>query len=391
MSFGSGGTDVYLIRTDASGDALWTRTYGGPGDDEGWSARQTSDGFIVFGSTASFGSGGSDVYLIKTDAAGDTLWTRTCGGTGDDKGYSGELTFDGGVRRRRRDHIFRRRRQRRYLIRTDASGETLWTRTYGGANSDWGYSVEQTSDSGYIVVGQTYSLGSGNSDVYLVKTDAQGNSAVEEGPGSPARFRPELLLSVAPSPRGARHDPALSPPAGSRSACWKSWTQRAVSFAHSAPSACFTKAPLSTHGTATTTRAGRCLRAAISASCGRRVRLRRRNCFWCDSLRFLPAAPGLSQTRSLSAWPIRESLTSDSSAATPRAAMTGRIQDRAALPGTGCLACDCESRRHPEKSAAPVSRRKARARIRLDSPDRVRIISKLAKRRAETATEELTE
>jgi len=77
-SFGVGGSDVYLIKTDSLGDTLWAKTYGGAGSDEGWAVRQTTDGgYIVAGYTESFGAGLRDVYLIKTDANGDTLWTKT--------------------------------------------------------------------------------------------------------------------------------------------------------------------------------------------------------------------------------------------------------------------------------------------------------------------------
>ncbi|MEA3310925.1 MAG: hypothetical protein U9Q76_01765, partial [candidate division WOR-3 bacterium] len=75
----------------------WERTYGGNGDDEGRSVQQTSDGgYIIAGETYSFGAGGYDVYLIKTDASGDTIWTRTYGGSKDDRGRSVQETSDGG-------------------------------------------------------------------------------------------------------------------------------------------------------------------------------------------------------------------------------------------------------------------------------------------------------
>ena len=81
--------DVYLIKTNAQGDTLWTRTYGGAVSDMGYSVQQTPDGgYIVAGYTDSFGAGGADVYLIKTNASGDTLWTRTYGGPSYDEGYS---------------------------------------------------------------------------------------------------------------------------------------------------------------------------------------------------------------------------------------------------------------------------------------------------------------
>jgi hypothetical protein len=179
-SFGAGNEDVYLVKTSASGDALWTRTYGGTGEDYGNSVQQTSDsGYIVAGWTNSFGAGGHDIYLIKTNASGDTLWTRTYGGTGGDEGYSVQQTSDGGYIIAGYTGSFGAGGWDVYLIKTNASGDTLWTSTYGGAYDDWGYSVGQTSDGGYIVAGFTDSW-SGSWDVYLVKTDGNGSVGVEE-------------------------------------------------------------------------------------------------------------------------------------------------------------------------------------------------------------------
>jgi len=175
-SFGAGNWDFYLVKTDANGDALWTRTYGGTNADFGKSVQQTTDGgYIVAGFTSSFGAGCDDVYLVKTDANGDTLWTRTYGGSETDyalcvqqttdggyiiTGFTGSFTGGGNV----------------YLVKTDSSGDTLWTRTYGGSVYDEGRSVQQTTDGGYIVGGFTISFGAGNWDFYLVKTDANGDS-----------------------------------------------------------------------------------------------------------------------------------------------------------------------------------------------------------------------
>ena len=176
-SFGAGSFDVYLIKTDASGDTLWTRTYGGSKDDKSNCIQQTSDGgYIVAGWTYSFGAGGHDVYLIKTDAQGDTLWTRAYGGLGWDEGYSVQQTADGGYIIGGCTTTFGAGAYDVYLIKTDASGDTLWTRTYGGASLDYGYSVQQTTDGGYIITGCTMSFGGGHYDVYLIKTDASGDT-----------------------------------------------------------------------------------------------------------------------------------------------------------------------------------------------------------------------
>jgi len=173
-SFGAGYEDVYLIKTNASGDTLWTRTYGGAVFDYGYSVRQTTDGgYIVAGSTSSFGNG-NQVYLIKTNALGDTLWTRNYGEAGDDYGRSVQQTTDGGYIVAGSTSSFGNSYQV-YLIKTNASGDTLWTKTYGGTSEDWGFSIQQTSDTGCVVAGWTTSFGN-NSQIYLIKVNAFGDT-----------------------------------------------------------------------------------------------------------------------------------------------------------------------------------------------------------------------
>jgi hypothetical protein len=196
MSFGAGSQDVWLIKTDSMGDTLWTRTFGGEFFEYAGSVQQTADGgYFVAGATTTL-SDSPAVYLIKTDASGDTLWTRTFGGRGWTAGYSGGLTRDGGyvivgfcgsglpdV----------------YLAKTDSNGDTLWTRSFGGSDLDMGFRVQQTADGGFVMVGETYSFGAGGADFYLIKTDENGNVAVAEPKASPSR-KPVLLLTCAPNP-----------------------------------------------------------------------------------------------------------------------------------------------------------------------------------------------
>jgi hypothetical protein len=185
-SFGAGVYDVYLVETNAAGDTLWTRTYGGPSNDEGYSVQQTTDGgFIVAGFTESFGAGGDDVYLIKTDAQGDTLWTRTYGGTDDDRGNSVRQTVDGGYIIAGWTYSFGAGDSDVYVIKTDAHGDTIWTRTYGGPGLDVGNTVQQTADGGYIIAGTTKSFGVGWSDVWLIKTSASGDTLWTRTYGGP--------------------------------------------------------------------------------------------------------------------------------------------------------------------------------------------------------------
>ena len=175
-------TDFYLIKTTANGDTLWSKTFGGTNYDWCNSVKHTADGgYIIVGETENFGAGNLDVYLIKTDANGVTLWSKTFGGTSDDYGYSIQQTTDGGYIIAGNTESFGAGGYDFYLIKTTANGDTLWTKTFGGTYDDYCFSVQQTTDGGYIIAGETESFGAGNGDVYLLKTDANGNSGCNEG------------------------------------------------------------------------------------------------------------------------------------------------------------------------------------------------------------------
>ncbi|MBJ59735.1 MAG: hypothetical protein CMP64_04050, partial [Flavobacteriales bacterium] len=180
-SYGNGSYDVYLLKTDGSGNEQWSQTFGGIEDDRGWSIQQTTDGgYIITGVTNFWGANGSsDVYLIKTDDNGNEQWSQTFGGTNSDAGNSVQQTIDGGyiISGRTRSYVNGSNADVDvYLIKTDGNGNELWSQTYGGTEGDYGASVQQTSDEGYIITGYTRSYGNGNGyDVYLIKTDGGGN------------------------------------------------------------------------------------------------------------------------------------------------------------------------------------------------------------------------
>ena len=174
-SIGAGGTDVLLVKTDALGDTIWTRAYGGTGEDMGYSVAPTEDGgYVIVGMTTSYGAGASDVYLIRVSASGDTAWTRTYGGLQNDCGESVALTSDGGFMVAGYTDSFGAVHTDMYLIKTNAVGDTIWTATYGGGSWDYGHAIAATTDSGFVIVGRTASFG--EPDVYVVKVDASGDT-----------------------------------------------------------------------------------------------------------------------------------------------------------------------------------------------------------------------
>ncbi len=166
--------EILLFKTDANGNLSWIRTYAG--GSEGTFVQQTSDGgYIVAGYTLSFGAGNWDIILVKTDANGDVQWAKTYGGANDEYAYSVQQTSDGGYIVAGHTRSFGAGNWDIILVKTDANGDVQWAKTYGGSGDDIAYSVQQTSDGGYIVAGHTRSFGAGDWDIILVKTDANGN------------------------------------------------------------------------------------------------------------------------------------------------------------------------------------------------------------------------
>ncbi|MFB0516681.1 MAG: FlgD immunoglobulin-like domain containing protein [Candidatus Neomarinimicrobiota bacterium] len=175
LSFGAGSSDIWLVKTNANGDTLWTKTFGGEWDELGGTILQENDsGYIIVGRTYSFGAGRDDVWLIRADSLGDTLWTKTFGGDSYDLGLDVQATFDGGYIILGVTNSYGSGSEDIWLIKTNGDGDHLWDRTYGGADKDIGYSVKQTADSGYVIAGRTSSFGGGRYNVWLIRTDDHG-------------------------------------------------------------------------------------------------------------------------------------------------------------------------------------------------------------------------
>jgi len=170
--------DLYLAKIDSNGDIVWTRIFGEPDSfDVGRSVEQTSDGgYIITGETGSFGDGSQNIWLIKIDSDGNEQWNETFGGTGYDGGNCVKISSDGGyIIVGFSDSYNTDGTTDVWLIKTDSNGNEEWSKTFGGIDFDEGRSIQKTSDNGYIITGYTYSYGVGGGDIWLIKTDASGN------------------------------------------------------------------------------------------------------------------------------------------------------------------------------------------------------------------------
>ncbi len=234
-SFGAGGYDVYIVRTDKNGDSLWTRTYG---DNEGQFAngieRESDSVYVVAGKWGNLNNNSMDAFAMRINLQGDTLafklygnhlqnfgqslcktndggytiagwstydyggyyspdavlykldsnlnllWTKYYGTLGTEDIFDVKQTYDNGFVLVGHSSVANKGEDV-YIIRTDSIGDTLWTRTLGGAYNDRAYSVVQTPDSGFAIVGNTYSYGAGGSDAFFLKLKPSGETTVSIG------------------------------------------------------------------------------------------------------------------------------------------------------------------------------------------------------------------
>ncbi len=187
-------TDAWVISTDALGNPLWTNTYGGSGFDSGISLLPASDGgYILTLATNSF-SDSYDIRLIKIEASGAVDWAKTYGGARSDYVHDMAPTADGGYVVIAHTVSFGMGGLDFYLLKVAQNGDSLWSRTYGGVGWDWGGSVQQTMDGGFILAGDTKSFGDERGDVFLVKTDASGDTLWTKTYGQPDN--PDRALCV---------------------------------------------------------------------------------------------------------------------------------------------------------------------------------------------------
>jgi len=175
-SYGAGELDFWLVKTDSNGTKVWNKTFGGTGRDWAESVQQTSDGgYILAGSTWSYGAGELDFWLVKTDSNGNKEWDKTFGGIDSDHAWSVQQTSDGGYIIAGGTWSYGAGYWDFWLVKADSDGNEQWNQTFGGTGDDYANSVRQTADGGYILAGQTWPYGAGSCDFWLVKADSDGN------------------------------------------------------------------------------------------------------------------------------------------------------------------------------------------------------------------------
>jgi uncharacterized delta-60 repeat protein len=179
-SFGAGSNDAWVLKLNPDGTVAWQKTYGGTGGDVSYSVQQTPDGgYIAGGSSNSFGAGNGEAWILKLNPDGTVAWQKTYGETGWDYADSVQQTADGGYIVGGSSSSFGAGNYDYWVLKLDPDGTVAWQKTYGGTGGEYVYSnsIHQTLDGGYILAGETTSFGAGGSDAWVLKLNPDGTVA----------------------------------------------------------------------------------------------------------------------------------------------------------------------------------------------------------------------
>ena len=177
QSMGAGQKDVLVIKTDARGNTIWTKTFGGTSNDEANEIIATADGnLLIVGTTASFGAGGTDVYLVKIDTSGALLWQKDFGGSADESAEDVMISSDGAFLIYGITSSFGNGLRDAYLLKVDVEGTLLWSKTYGGAADDGGVSLCNAESGNIVLFGFTDNLPAIARDLIVIKINNAGDS-----------------------------------------------------------------------------------------------------------------------------------------------------------------------------------------------------------------------
>lgn len=217
ISSSHGNFDAWLIRTDASGNLQWEKTYGGSQVDLCYSMIHTMDGGVLMGGGSysndgdvSGNHGDQDFWLIKTDASGNVMWQRSLGGTGLDvcqslaENSSGELVAAGSTTSSDGDVSFNHGMNDFWVVKLDSNGTVLWKKCYGGSNNESALSIS-TSSNGYLVGGYSSSSdgdlngNQGYNDYWILRIDENGTLLYQKNFGGSGS---DISYTSVPVPSG---------------------------------------------------------------------------------------------------------------------------------------------------------------------------------------------
>lgn len=174
---GTQGNNVLIYKTDSLGVLQWFKNVGGAGIEGAKSiANGLNNEFILAGFKNDLDSMGYDVFVVKTDQNGDTLWTRKFGGNDWDMAYSIDKLSDSTYIVAGETYSFGAGNRDMYVLRVDQNGDTIWTRTFGGTEDDYAKYVYTDRHNNIVVIGSTESYGAGGSDLYVVYMDINGDT-----------------------------------------------------------------------------------------------------------------------------------------------------------------------------------------------------------------------
>jgi len=176
-----GDSDYWLFKTDTNGDTVWSATFGGDGNDIGYSVAETTDGYVIAGHTNSFGVGNNDGWIVKTDAVGNELWNKTYGGPDDDLFFDIQPIRDGGFLLSGRTGMPSSGIFDVWIVKINSAGDTVWTQTLGGEGFDGVSKAVVTSDNGYAIAAQSeYYNTNGSSDAWLIRFESDPTEISDE-------------------------------------------------------------------------------------------------------------------------------------------------------------------------------------------------------------------
>lgn len=194
----SGNTDVYLLKLDSQINVVWSWAIGGNNNDWGYKVKETFDkGFIIVATSNSFSTGGDyDARLIKTDSLGVIQWQKSYGGNDWDLAYDVIQTTDSGFAFCGETYNNTNGESDVYIVKTNLLGDTLWTRTIGGSLVDKGNSIIETTDSNLVIAGMTTTTND-SAQMYMIKLTGSGGLIWNNAYGTSAYEEANVIIEAA--------------------------------------------------------------------------------------------------------------------------------------------------------------------------------------------------